>query len=240
LSRPVIGLPTVPIAAAERRPPRFGINQAYVRALSQAGAAPLLIPLLDDNEQLRSIYERLDGIVFPGGEDVDPQAYGEERIADLNIIEPSRDRVELRLAQWAYDDDIPVLGICRGQQLLNVAYGGTLYQDLLHQQATSFQHAQKDGRQRSDLMHRVVIDPDSMLAQLIDETEVKVNSLHHQAVKEPAPRLRVTAKAEDGVIEALESGDRRFLLAVQWHPEEIADLDWVKRLFRGFVKAAQT
>jgi putative glutamine amidotransferase len=238
LNFPVIGLPTVPIEPAGRRPARYGINQAYVRALSQAGASPLLIPLLEDEAQLRAIYERLDGILFPGGEDVDPHEYGEEPLDNLNIVEPARDRVELRLARWAFEDDLPTLGICRGQQLLNVAYGGTLYQDLLGQQATPVDHAQNDGRQRSDLVHRVRIDPDSQLAQLIDETEVEVNSLHHQAVKRPAPRLRVTARAEDGVIEGLESDERRFLLTVQWHPEEIAHLDWVQRLFTGFVRAA--
>jgi len=220
------------------RPPRFGINQAYVRALEAAGAAPVLIPLLEDQERLRAIYARLDGIVFPGGEDVDPRAYHEEPIGQLNVIEPRRDRVEIALARWAAEDDLPTLGICRGQQLLNVALGGSLYQDLRHQGAEKVEHANKDGRTRDQIIHSVRLDPDSRLAQLIDETEVKVNSLHHQAVKDVAPRLRVTGTAEDGVIEALEAPDRRFLLTVQWHPEEITAVPWVQTLFRGFVEAA--
>jgi putative glutamine amidotransferase len=240
LSRyPLIGLPTLSIPPGPK-PPRYGINQSYVRALAAAGCAPVLIPMLEDDERLRTIYERLDGIVFPGGADVAPHEYGEEPIDNLNIVESERDRVELRLARWAFDDDLPILGICRGQQLLNVALGGTLYQDLIYQGATTVEHSDKDGRARNKLIHRVRLDPDSRLAQLIDETSVEVNSLHHQAVKDVASELRVTGTADDGVIEAVESPDRRFLIAVQWHPEEIDDVPWVRRLFEGFTRAAST
>ena len=234
---PLIGLPTLAIPPGPK-PPRFGINQSYVRALTAAGCAPVLIPLLDDDERLRAIYDRLDGIVFPGGADIAPQEYREEPIGDLNVVEAPRDRTELTLARWAFADDLPTLGICRGQQVLNVALGGTLWQDLRHQGVTPVEHSDADGRARTALMHRVRLDPDSRLAQLIDETTVEVNSLHHQAVKTVAPQLKVTGTSEDGVIESLESDDRRFLIAVQWHPEEIDDLAWVRRLFDGFVMAA--
>ena len=168
-----------------------------------------------------------------------PQEYGEEPIDNLNIVEPERDRTELTLARWAFDDDLPTLGICRGQQLLNVALGGSLYQDLRHQKVTAVEHSDADGRARTALMHGVRLDPESRLAQLIDETSIEVNSLHHQAVKSLAPALRVTGKSDDGVIEAIESRERRFWIAVQWHPEEIDDLAWVRRLFQGFARAAQ-
>jgi putative glutamine amidotransferase len=236
---PLIGLPTLAIPAGPK-PPRFGINQSYVRALAAAGCAPVLIPILDDDERLRAIYERLDGIVFPGGADVAPGEYGEEPIGDLNVVEPLRDRTELTLARWAFADDLPTLGICRGQQLLNVALGGSLYQDLRHQGVTQVEHSDADGRARTALIHRVRLDPDSRLAQLIDETSIDVNSLHHQAVKSVAPPLRMTGESDDGVIEALESPERRFWIAVQWHPEEIDDRPWVRRLFQGFARAAQT
>lgn len=234
---PLIGLPTLAIPPGPK-PPRYGINQSYVRALAAAGCAAVLIPILDDHERLRAIYERLDGIVFPGGADVAPHEYGEEPIDNLNVVESERDRVELRLARWAFDDDLPALGICRGQQLINVALGGTLYQDLMHQGATTVEHSDADGRARTKLIHRVRLDPDSRLAQLIDETTVDVNSLHHQAVKDVAPALRATGTADDGVIEAVESPERRFWIAVQWHPEEIDDVPWVRRLFAGFAHAA--
>ncbi|TMF10996.1 MAG: gamma-glutamyl-gamma-aminobutyrate hydrolase family protein [Chloroflexi bacterium] len=236
---PLVGLPTLAIPPGPK-PPRFGINQSYVRALVAAGCAPVLIPVLDDDERLRAIYERLDGIVLPGGADIAPGEYREEPIGDLNVVEAARDRTELMLARWAFDDDLPVLGICRGQQVLNVALGGSLWQDLRYQGITSVEHSDADGRARNALTHRVRLDPDSRLAQLIDETDIQVNSLHHQAVKTIAPQLRVTGKSDDGVIEALESSDRRFVIAVQWHPEEIDELGWVRRLFQGFARAAQT
>jgi putative glutamine amidotransferase len=234
---PLVGLPTLAIPPGPK-PPRFGINQSYVRALVVAGCAPVLIPLVDDDERLRAIYERLDGIVFAGGVDVAPQEYGEEPIDNLNDVDAARDRTELTLARWAVADDLPILGICRGQQLLNVALGGSLWQDLRHQGVTSVDHSDEDGRARGALIHRVRLDPDSRLAQLIDETNIEVNSLHHQAVKAVASPLKVTGTSEDGVIESLESADRRFLIAVQWHPEEFHDVPWVRRLFAGFARAA--
>jgi len=236
---PLVGLPTLAIPPGPK-PPRFGINQSYVRALVAAGCAPVLIPLLDDDERLRAIYERLDGIVLPGGADIAPQEYGEKPIGDLNVVEAPRDRTELTLARWAFADDLPTLGICRGQQVLNVALGGSLWQDLRHQGVTQVEHSDADGRARTAMIHRVRLDPDSRLAQLIDETDIEVNSLHHQAVKTVAPQLKVVGKSEDGVIESLESYDRRFLIAVQWHPEEIDDLPWVKRLFAGLARAASS
>jgi len=235
---PLVGLPTLAIPPGPK-PPRFGINQSYVRALVAAGCAPVLIPLLDDDERLRAIYERLDGIVFAGGADVAPREYGEEPIDNLNVVEAPRDHTELTLARWAFADDLPTLGICRGQQVLNVALGGSLWQDLRHQGVTSVDHSDADGRARNAFIHKVRLDPDSRLAQLIDETEILVNSLHHQAVKSLAPTLRVTGLSDDDVIEALESPERRFMIAVQWHPEEIDDLPWVRRLFEGFARASK-
>lgn len=240
MTHPLIGLPTLAIPRGEK-PARFGINQAYVNAVVGAGCAPVLIPLLEDEGALRAIFERLDGIVFPGGADVGPLEYGEEALPDINVVEAARDRVELRLARWAYEAALPTLGICRGQQLLNVALGGSLYQDLLAQGATGLDHSDADGRARSALVHRVALEPESMLAQLIDETTVRVNSLHHQGIKELAPPLRVSGRSEDGVIEAVESAEAdpdRFLLAVQWHPEELTDLPWAGRLFEGLARAA--
>jgi len=237
LTLPVIGLPTLAIPPGPK-PARFGINQTYVTALAAAGCAPILIPLLEDDDRLRAIFDRLDGIVFPGGADVAPSEYAETAIADLNVVERSRDRTELRLARWAFESELPTLGICRGQQLLNVALGGSLYQDLQAQGATAVEHSDRDGRARSALVHRVRLEPDSRLAQLIDETVFEVNSLHHQAIKRLATSLRVSGRADDGVIEAVESTDHRFLIAVQWHPEELTDLPWVQRLFRAFARAA--
>jgi putative glutamine amidotransferase len=176
--------------------------------------------------------------VFPGGKDVSPSRYREDAVDELNHVEPARDQVELSLARWALHDDLPVLAICRGQQLINVALGGSLYQDLRYQGATDVDHSDADGRARDALIHSVRIDAGSRLAQLIDETAVEVNSLHHQGVKQAGEGLQVVGRASDGVIEAMEDSDRRFLIAVQWHPEEMREIPWVKRLFAAFVKAA--
>ena len=238
MTAPLIGLPTLSIPRGEK-PPRFGINQSYVTALVRAGCAPVLIPLLEDDSVLHAIFERLDGIVFPGGADVAPGEYGEQTLPDVNMVEADRDRTELRLARWAYDAGLPTLGICRGQQLLNVALGGSLYQDLLTQGASGLDHSDGDGRARTALVHSVALEPGSKLAQLIDETEVQVNSLHHQAIKSIAPGLVVTGRSADGVIEAVEADSSRFLIAVQWHPEELSALPWVSRLFKGFAQAAE-
>jgi len=237
MALPVVGLPARSLDITGE-PPRFAINTAYVQALEAAGCVPVVIPLIQDEQRLRALYERLDGLVFPGGADVAPVHYGEQPIDNLNQVDGPRDRTELILARWAASDDRPVLGICRGQQLLNVALGGTLYQDLLHQGITTVHHADDDGRARSAHIHPVRLDPGSKLAQLIDETTVEVNSLHHQAVKDVARTLKVTGRAPDGVIEAMESADHRFLVTVQWHPEEMSDLPWVQRLFKAFARAA--
>jgi len=234
-SIPLIGLPTAEIPAGPR-PARFGLNQSYVSALAAAGAAPLLIPLVDDEDRLRAIFDRLDGILFPGGADLAPSAYGEEAMP-VSRVEPLRDRVELTLARWVAADGLPALGICRGQQLLNVALGGSLFQDLRVQGVTPVDHRLANGRARDALAHRVELDPASRLAHLLDEVSIDVNSAHHQAVKAVATGLQICGRSPDGVIEALEAPDRPFLITVQWHPEELARLPWVGRLFHGFVQA---
>jgi putative glutamine amidotransferase len=237
LTPPLVGLPTLAIPRGDK-PARFGINQTYVAALAAAGCAPILIPLLEQEDLLRTIFERLDGIVFPGGADVSPGEYAEDPMPGLNVIEADRDRTELRLARWALERDLPTLGICRGQQLLNVALGGTLFQDLRAQRVTSRDHSDADGRARSALVHQVRLEPGSRLAQLIDETSIEVNSLHHQGLNRVATALSVVGCSDDGVVEAVESSDHRFLVAVQWHPEELRELPWVQRLFQGFARAA--
>jgi putative glutamine amidotransferase len=214
------------------------VNAAYVAALEGAGAAPVLIPVLETPETLRAILSRLDGLLLPGGVDVDPQQYGESALPDLNQVQAEADRVELTLAHAALERALPLLGICRGQQLLNVAMGGTIYQDLQSQGATSLDHTGSRPRGRDFLLHSVRIAPDSRLAALLGSLEVQVNSLHHQSIKGVAPGLRAVAWSPDGVIEAVE-GEGAFQVAVQWHPEELRAQPEAARLFEGFVAACQ-
>jgi putative glutamine amidotransferase len=238
---PIIGVPSYGHAKPPRGyPPSFVVPQSYIRCLEAAGAAPLIVPLLRAEGALRAIYATLDGLLLAGGGDVDPRLYGEEPHPKLRDVDPERDRVELLLLRWAFEDDLPVLAICRGIQVLNVAAGGTLYQDIAAQCPWAMRHNHYRSRPRDYRAHEVNIEPGSRLFHLLGTRRLAVNSMHHQAVKDPAPGLRVSARAEDGLIEGIESSEHRFVVGVQWHPEALAHQDPVmQRLFDGFVEAVR-
>lgn len=236
---PIVGVPgyrhTEPL---EDYPPSFLLPQAYIRCLEAVGAAPVIVPLLRDEEALRTIYTALDGLMLAGGDDVDPALYGETPHPKLGDVDPERDRVELLLLRWALEDDLPVLGICRGIQVLNVAAGGTLYQDIRAQCPWAARHNYYRTRPRDYRAHEVRIERGSRLFHLMKTPRAAVNSTHHQAVRDVAPDLVVSARAEDGLIEGIEWPDRLFVVGVQWHPEALAHQDPVmRRLFGGFVDA---
>ena len=214
----------------------------YLHAIESVGGIPSLIHLTADIEVLRAHYERCDGILFAGGDDVDPSRYGEEPHPHLHKTRPLQDMVELTLAGWARTDEMPLFGVCRGIQLLNVAFGGTLYQDIPSQVEGSFDHGESDKRKEwTYLAHDITIDEHSWLAEQLGATSVAVNTLHHQAIKDIAPGLRIVARASDGVIEAAEGVGRQFVAAVQCHPEtlwESADSRW-QRVFAAFVRRCQ-
>lgn len=228
---PLIGIP------ASADPTRS--RAAYVQALERAGGAPLLIPLLEDPRALEAVLERLDGLLLPGGPDVDPQHYREAALPNVNEVVAQADRVELLLARAAAAAATPLLGICRGSQVLNVALGGSLYQDLRSQRATTLDHAGSRPIARSHLLHAVRIEPGSRLAAVLGSTGLMVNSLHHQGIKTVAPSLEPVAWSPDGVIEGVE-GTRGFCLAVQWHPEELPAQPAAVRLFEAFVAACSS
>jgi putative glutamine amidotransferase len=238
---PVVGITCIEIQPEQaERPPKIGQNQSYVRAVSRAGAAPLLIPHLMDQPRLRALYERLDGLLLSGGEDVDPAHYGEPVHEKCRTIDPQRDEVELTLARWAMAEGKPLLAICRGIQVLNVALGGSLYQDVQAQISGAERHDWYPGYPRDHRPHTVAIAPRTRLANLLESTTLPVNSFHHQSLKDVAPGLTVTALAPDGVVEAVEAEDHRFAIAVQWHPEELADDDpLAQRLFDALVEACR-
>jgi putative glutamine amidotransferase len=236
---PLIGIPcagNVPTRSGYRR---FAVGQPYCRALFLAGAAPLLIPLLEDEGWLANILARVDGLLLSGGGDVDPLHYGHQRLTRLSSADRPRDRVELFLARKAYALDIPILGICRGMQLLNVALGGTLVQDITRQRPSAGLHDFHDGHPRDFPAHPVHIQQTPRLPLLVGARALPVNSLHHQCVDQVAGGLLVAAVAPDGIPEAVEAPDKRFVLGVQWHPEELVDSDPRHRqIFEHFVAAA--
>jgi putative glutamine amidotransferase len=217
------------------------MNQRYYHAAARAGAAPVLIPLFDDMEALRAIYERMDGILIPGGVDVDPAAFGESPHEKLGRIDPARDRVELQLAKWAVEDKKPVLGLCRGLQVINVALGGTLYQDLESEYPNAIKHDYfpNYGFSRDHLAHEVAVEPGSRMRHALSGAAVPVNSMHHQGIKVLAGSLVASAIAPDGLIEAAESPNDGFVVGVQWHPE-VFELSEPSSgdLFRDFVHEA--
>ncbi len=219
-------------------PPSFGHRQTYVDAVLRAGGAPLLLPPVQDEPTLHALYARLDGVLLAGGGDIEPKHYGAMPHEHLGMIDPLRDTAELPLARWAVAEGKPILGICRGIQVINVALGGTLYQDLPSQVASELQHNLSYERQDWTYpAHTIQIAPDSRLAQVMGLVDLPTNSLHHQAVCAVAPGLRAVAWAPDGVIEALEGVSSNFVLGVQGHPEALqgaADPRW-QALFRAFV-----
>lgn len=192
--------------------------EGYFTSILKAGGTPFIIPPFDDTNSLINTLESLDGVLLTGGADINPLFLGEEPVKELHSINPRRDRQELLLARLAADRQIPILGICRGMQLMNAAFGGSLYQDIHSQmEGTRIKHDQDLGRGYAS--HTVEIEKDSLLCQLFGTETLAVNSFHHQAVKEVAPGFRATARATDGVIEAMESAEYKPMMGVQWHPE---------------------
>jgi putative glutamine amidotransferase len=219
------------------------MNQRYFLAATIVGGVPWMIPLLDDDEDtLREIYNRLDGILIPGGVDMDPATFGEERHPKLGALDPARDRVELQLTRWAIEDRKPILGLCRGIQVMNVALGGTLYQDLADQVPASIKHDYfpNAGFDRDHLAHEVALTKGSRLLAVMEKPTILVNSMHHQGIKTLASELVPAAIAPDGLVEAVERDADHFMVGVQWHPEMFEMTDpHTRHLFRAFIAAAR-
>lgn len=235
--RPLIGIPCHAGVRAETERPIYYNNRTYIHAVERAGGVPILIPIFDDLDELYTLLPRLDGLLLSGGIDVDPSNYGEEPHPLLTDTNPKLDELELAMARWAFDKNIPTLGICRGMQALNVALGGTLYQDLGDLYPGSLRHKNWD-LPRNTIVHTVHIDAGSRMEQILGTREIRANSLHHQAVHNPGPGVRITGRAEDGVPELMEVPEHRFMLAAQCHPEEIyTDEPTWARLFVAFVEA---
>lgn len=216
--RPVVGLTTLIETEGNRTFNKLNYN--YIRAVIMAGGTPVLIPVTGCDESIEDYVKLVDGIIFTGGVDIAPLYYGENPIKELISISAERDENELKLFKKIYGTNIPILGICRGMQLINVALNGTLYQDINAQLPNSLGHYQRDSKP-DVLYHSVKIGENSILFKIFENYEISVNSYHHQSVKDLGEGMKAAAYSQDGIIEAMEntSPDGQFILGVQWHPE---------------------
>ena len=238
INPPLIGV-TIFRTKTQSGLPAQSVTEAYIQALLQAGAAPLLIPLGTPDAALQAILDRLDGVLFTGGGDVAAEVFSGLPHPRVGDVDPDRDRVEIFLVQRVVEQKRPFLGICRGIQVINVALGGTLYTDIADQHAGALHHDNYPDIPRDYLAHTVAVSAESRLAGILGQTQVEVNSLHHQALQRVAPGLTPTAYAPDGILEAVELPGHPFGLGVQWHPEWLQAHEPMRALFRAFVQAAQ-
>lgn len=214
------------------------LADSYVHSVEQAGGIPVLIPICEDIETVKAMCAGLDAVLVSGGHDVNPQEYGERVKGYCGTIMPMRDRQDIELTKYIVNEtDKPLLAICRGVQILNVAAGGNLYQDL--KKEGGFEHHFTDMYPLNYPTHSVAVKEGSRLKEIFGKTDVNVNSFHHQAVKETGNGFVATAVSEDGVVEAIEKENAggRFVLGVQWHPEMMYDTDEQQAIFRALVKA---
>ncbi|SMB89649.1 putative glutamine amidotransferase [Desulfonispora thiosulfatigenes DSM 11270] len=209
--RPIIGI----TAGFKNQENKFYLSEYYINAIEHAGGTPIILPAVMTG-LIPQIYDMVDGIIFSGGSDVDPSFFGQNPLRGLGEITPNRDQFELFLAKKAIGGNKPVLGICRGMQVISIAAGGTIYQDI--SEITRQEHRQKAPKWYP--YHEIKIEQESKVYGIIGRNRIKVNSFHHQAVKEPGSLLKASAWAEDGLIEAVESiSEDGNIIGVQWHPE---------------------
>ncbi len=237
MSKPIIGVTTYRFNNKHGYP-HYGISVAYMQALIHAGAHPLAIPLGIPPSDLETLIAHLDGVLFSGGGDIHPQLYKGDNHPKVSEVDDERDRLEIALFQAIWERGKPFLGICRGMQLINVALGGNLYEDILDQHPHAMRHQYAKNHPRDYLAHEVEIQPDTQLREVLGVERIKVNSLHHQGVRQLAGQLRCSAVATDGIIEAFEAQEHPFGLAVQWHPENLQAYAPMRALFQAFVRAA--
>ncbi len=238
MSSPLIGITIHPNTSPDRAE-LDELLELIVRAVERAGGLPVLIPLGLSEETLRGLYTQLAGLLLSGGGDIDPAQYGAEWHATIGGVNAERDRAELALARWATADEArrPLFGICRGTQVLNVALGGTLYRDI-DEHPGAIRHTYPTAEYAARRPHEIKIEEESTLARVVGHPVIAVNSLHHQACKDIAPGLAVSARSPDGLVEAVELPHHPFALAVQWHPECLPDGPEQRALFEAFVEAA--
>jgi putative glutamine amidotransferase len=231
---PLIGL------TADIADKRVQLNRDYHDAIAKSGGIPVILPYVTDLQQMKKLASKLDGLVLTGGNDISPRFFQEEPHPHLGEVSPERDQFEIEFLKIFYPTKKPIFAICRGIQVINVFLGGTLYQDLPSESDSGIQHSQKAPRHYA--AHSIQVFPDTFLYQVVKSDKIFVNTYHHQAVKQVANSLRVSAVAPDGVIEGIETKEQdRFLLGVQWHPEGMYDTEkHAREMFQTFIKECES
>ena len=218
---------------------QYSISEHYISSLAQAGACPIIIPLGLGEVAMDDLLSRLDGVLFSGGGDIHPRFYSSPGHSQVAEVDEDRDRVELYLLKQILRMQRPILGVCRGLQLINVGLGGSLWDDLGAQNPEFLDHDCSSDWPRDHLAHEIVIHPDSRLAEILGAKQAQVNSLHHQGIRSLSEQLRPLASAPDGLIEAVEIRGYPYGIGVQWHPEWMPQDPQMQALFRSFVSAAK-
>lgn len=238
MTHPIIGLTINRLSLTNPLNPYQGLSETYIRAVSNAGGIPLLIPLGLSQEHFQALYAHVDGLLLTGGSDIDPARFKGRSHIRVTDIDTDRDALEIALVQRAIESGKPLLGICRGIQAINVALGGTLYTDLADQYPNALRHDWYPDVPRDYPAHEVAIEPSSRLAGILGVTRPQVNSLHHQGLERVADGLTVVGKAPDGLVEAVELPAHPFFIGVQWHPEWLQEVQAMRDLFSAFIRAA--
>ncbi len=232
MRKPMIGI--IPLVDSEKD--SYWMLPGYMEGIRQAGGIPLMLPLSADEEILSQLVSEIDGFLFTGGHDVSPELYGEEPSSVCGEVCKERDEMEMALFRIAYEQDKPILGICRGIQFINVAMGGTLYQYLPTEHLSETEHHQTPPYDIP--IHSVKLVSDTPLFHIFKAETVQVNSYHHQAIKKLATELKAMALSDDGLIEAIYIPAKKFIWAVQWHPEfSFRNDTYSRKIFKAFVSA---
>lgn len=244
MTKPIIGIApgveTVDTAMFPGRQREY-VNRVYLQAITDNGGVPLVLPVTTDMATIARYVGAIDGLLLCGGHDVDPLTYGEEPLEKLGEINPQRDAYEITLIKAVHTSHKPIFGICRGIQILNACYGGTIYQDLSYMPTGQGIIKHLQAQLPTYGMHHVKVTEKSVLADFLGETKLTVNSFHHQTLHKIATGFQVVATAPDAVVEGIEATDGGLQLAVQWHPEEMQAVNPVMaRLFAKFIDASQS
>lgn len=231
--KPIIGLTSHYEHLINRK--MIKVNNTFVNAVVDGGGVPIVIPIIKELRDIDRYLDLVDGLIFTGGEDVSSLFYGEEPIKEVDTICLARDKMELELFKKAYERSIPILGICRGLQLINIALGGTLYQDINVQLPNSLGHMCSHNINQG--YHNINIAEDSLMFDIFNVEKLPVNSQHHQSIKKIGGNLKITSISSDGIVESIESINDKFVLGVQFHPEAMIESDnKFKKFFRYFIE----